>query len=55
MHSQNTLTHKSHLHTLCSSASRREREALGGRVRLRLLLTRGQVGAVMGRKGSTVK
>ena len=34
---------------------RREREQLRGRVRMRMLLTKGQVGAVMGRKGSTIK
>jgi hypothetical protein len=34
---------------------RREREALRGRGRVRVLLTKGQVGAVMGRRGSTVK
>lgn len=34
---------------------RREREAARGRVRLRLLLGKGLVGSVMGRRGSTIK
>ncbi len=33
----------------------RERDALKGRARVRMLLTKSQVGAVMGRRGSTVK
>jgi hypothetical protein len=40
---------------LCREEDRREREALRGRGRIRMLLTKGQVGAVMGRKGSTIK
>jgi len=46
---------RSHLIAGPRDEDRRDRDVLRGRSRIRMLLTKGQIGSVMGRRGSTIK